>query len=76
MLRAGEAGRTAPAKGDGDGPGGGTKPLEVGWPEGGRVDDGTGGGTTVVGVACGVEAAELAFAIEIGAGVDLAAEDG
>ena len=69
MLRAGEAGRMLGVKGEGDGFGGsGTE----GW----RGTDGTpDSGAGAVGVACGVEAAELALATEMGAGVCFSLRD-
>lgn len=72
MLRAGDAGRTAAEKGDGDGFGGfggAGVGLVMLCDDGCRGKDGTVGAVGAVGVACGVEAAELAFATEIGAGV-------
>jgi hypothetical protein len=68
MLRAGETGRAGCENGEAGGAGGGAiMPLLFVWLEGCRVIAGTAG--TVVGVACGVEAAELALATEIGVGV-------
>ena len=79
MLRAGEAGRIEGVNGDGDwagyaagSDGGALFEIEV---DDGRAIDGIGGCASVaevaVGVACGVDAAEFAFATEIGAGVCL-----
>lgn len=76
MLRAGDAGRAAGVKGEGDGFGfvSGAVLDTDGW----RGIDGTGGGNApaelaeeAVGVAWGVEAAEFALGTEIGAGVCL-----
>jgi hypothetical protein len=70
MLRAGETGRAGWEKGDGDGAGGGAiVPLLLfDWFESWRaIIAGTAG--IVVGVACGVDAAELALATEMGVGV-------
>lgn len=68
MLRAGETGRAGCEKGEAEGAGGGAiVPLLFDWFDGCRAIAGTAG--TVVGVACGVEAAELALATEMGVGV-------
>jgi len=67
MLRAGEAGRAGCENGEGDGAGGGAIELLLLWFEDWRAIAGTAG--TVVGVAWGVDAAELALATEMGAGV-------
>jgi hypothetical protein len=70
MLRAGETGRAGWEKGDGDGAGGGAiVPLLLfDWFESWRaIIAGIAG--IVVGVACGVDAAELALATEMGVGV-------
>jgi hypothetical protein len=71
MLRAGETGRAGWENGEGDGAGGGAiVPLLLllfDWLEGCRAIAGTAG--IVVGVACGVDAAELALATEMGVGV-------
>lgn len=68
MLRAGEAGRAGCEKGEGDGAGGGAIVLLLLWFEDWRAIV-AGSAGTVVGVACGVEVAELALATEMGAGV-------
>jgi hypothetical protein len=70
MLRAGDTGRAGWENGEGDGAGGGAiVPLLLlfDWFEGCRAIAGTAG--IVVGVACGVDAAELALATEMGVGV-------
>jgi len=68
MLRAGETGRAGCENGDGEGAGGGAiVPLLLDWFEGCLAIAGTAG--AVVGVACGVEAAEFALATEMGVGV-------
>ena len=77
ILRAGEAGRAAGVKGEGEGFG----LVCGGLLDGCRGKDGTaGGGATVaeaaVGVAWGVVAAEFAFATDIGVGVCLAFAEG
>jgi hypothetical protein len=73
ILRAGDAGRGADVKGDGDGWATG---IDIGVPaceDGCRGMDGTNGAESgadgKVGVACGVDAAELALATDIGVGV-------
>jgi hypothetical protein len=76
MLRAGDAGRAAEAevKGDGEGLGrAGVLLCEDGCRCMAGSSDAEIGAVAAVGVACGVEAAELALAIEIGVGVCLLA---
>jgi hypothetical protein len=68
MLRAGEAGRAGCENGEGDGAGGGAIVLLLLWFEDWRAII-AGSAGTVVGVACGVDVAELALATEMGAGV-------
>ena len=68
MLRAGEAGRAGCENGEGEGAGGGAMALLLLWFEDWRAII-AGSAGTVVGVACGVDVAELALATEIGAGV-------
>lgn len=70
MLRAGDAGRAAAVNGDGEGAGGGAIVTLLGGFDGWRdIAEGIAGADAVVGVACGVDAAEFAFATEIGVGV-------
>lgn len=71
MLRAGEAGRAAAVKGDATGAGGGAMaPDPMACPEGGRGIEDMTEVEGAVGVACGVDTAELlAFETEIGVGV-------
>ena len=71
MLRAGEAGRAMAVNGDGVGPGGGAMaPVPTACPEGGRGIEDTMEAVGAVGVACGVDTAELlAFDTDIGVGV-------
>lgn len=67
MLRAGETGRAGCEKGEADGAGGGAIVPLFPWFDDCRAIAGTAG--VVVGVACGVEAAELALATDMGVGV-------
>ena len=73
MLRAGDAGRAAAVNGDGEGAGrGAILPLVISGFDGWRdIADRFDGADAAVGVACGVDAAELAFATDIGVGVCL-----
>ena len=78
MLLAGDAGRAEAVNGDAEGLGGASMlPETEGWREACEGWDGIAGTAGVrVGVACGVDAAELALATEIGAGVCLWFETG